>query len=366
MAQPKVRYAVVGLGHIAQAAVLPAFAHAKRNSTLHAIVSGSVEKLNTLGDRYRVPVRASYDNYERCLKEVDAVYICTPNSEHADYAVRAAKAGVHVLCEKPLAVNEAECARMIKAAVEANVRIMTAYRLHFEPLFLEIVEMVRAGRIGEPRFFNSSFSMLAKPNGIRTKRELGGGTLFDLGVYCINAARLLFRAEPTEVFAYSTDGARADMPEIDEMTAGVMRFDGDRLATFTTSFAAQDVSDLRVVGTEGSIHAEPAYEYAEALGYTLTVGDDVRTKKGRRRDQFAAELVYFSDCVLNGKDPEPSAEEGCWDVRVVNALYESARRGTPVSLPNFGPEGLPSREQAHDLPPVLHEPDLVGAEKPHR
>lgn len=364
MAQSKVRYAVVGLGHIAQAAVLPAFAHAKRNSTLHAIVSGRDEKLIALGDRYRVPVCASYDNYERCLKEVDAVYICTPNSEHADFAVRAARAGVHVLCEKPLAVTEAECGRMIEAAAAANVRIMTAYRLHFEPLFLEIVEMVRAGKIGEPRFFNSSFSMHAKPNGIRTKRELGGGTLFDLGVYCINAARLLFRAEPTEVFAYSIDGARADMPEIDEMTSGVMRFDGDRLATFTTSFAADGVSDLRVVGTEGSIQAEPAYEYAEALGYTLTVGDQVKKKKGRRRDQFAAELVYFSDCVLNGKDPEPSAEEGCWDVRVAAALYESARIGAPVALPQFGPERLPSRQQAHDLPPV-QEPELIAVVKPH-
>lgn len=365
MALSKVRYAVVGLGHIAQAAVLPAFIHAKRNSSLHAIVSGSDEKLNQLGDRYRVPVRATYDQYERCLKEVDAVYICTPNSEHADYAVRAANAGVHVLCEKPLAVTEAECSRMIKAAASSNVRLMTAYRLHFEPLFLEIVELVRAGKIGEPRSFHSTFSMHAKPGGIRTKRELGGGTLFDLGVYCINAARLMFRAEPTEVFAYSVDGARSDMPEIDEMTSAIMRFDGDRLATFTTSFDSNPVSDMRITGTEGSIHAEPAFNHAEALGYTLTVGDDVRTKKGRRRDQFAAELVYFSDCVLNGRNPEPSAEEGCWDVRVVDALYESARIGKPVSLPPFGPERWPMRGQGEDLPPVAREPELVAVVKPH-
>ena len=365
MALSKVRYAVVGLGHIAQAAVIPSFAHAKRNSTLHAIVSGSVEKLNTIGDHYRVPVRASYDQYDRCLKEVDAVYICTPNSEHSDFAARAAHAGVHVLCEKPLAVTQAECARMIKAAADNNVRLMTAYRLHFEPLFLEIVDLVRAGKIGEPRYFSSSFSMHAKPGGIRTQRELGGGTLFDLGVYCINAARLMFRAEPTEVFAYSIDGARADMPEVDEMTSGVMRFDGDRLASFTTSFTANGVSDMRIVGTEGNIHAEPAYDYAEALGYTLTVGSDVTKKKGRRRDQFAAELVYFSDCVLNGKDPEPSAEEGCWDVRIVDALYKSSRIGAPVSLPHFdGPERPPRLSQAEDLPPV-RERELVAVEKPH-
>ncbi|HYB97391.1 MAG TPA: Gfo/Idh/MocA family oxidoreductase [Vicinamibacterales bacterium] len=364
MAQSKVRYAVVGLGYIAQAAVLPSFAHARRNSSLHAIVSSSPEKLNEVGDKYRIPVRATYDDYERCLQEVDAVYLCTPNSQHSDYAVRAAKAGKHVLCEKPLAVTQEECHRMIKAAKDGGVKIMTAYRLHFEPLFLEVLDIVKSGKIGEPRFFSSSFSMHAKPGGIRTQRELGGGTLYDLGVYCINTARLMFDAEPIEVYASSIDGARADMPEIDEMTSGILRFDGDRLATFTTSFDANGVSDFRVVGTEGNIHAEPAYEYAEALGYTLTVGNNQRKKKGRRRDQFAAEIAYFSDCVMNGKDPEPSAEEGCWDVRVVNALYESASRGVPVKLQNFGPETPPSRRQAQDHPPV-QEPQLVAVEKPH-
>ncbi|MEP6783053.1 MAG: Gfo/Idh/MocA family oxidoreductase [Acidobacteriota bacterium] len=356
---------MVGLGYIAQTAVLPSFAHARRNSSLHAIVSGHTEKLNELGDKYRIPVRASYDEYERCLQEVDAVYIATPNSEHAEYAVRAAKAGKHVLCEKPLAVTQEECHRMIKAAKQADIKIMTAYRLHFEPLFLEVLDLVRSGKIGEPRYFSSNFSMHAKPGGIRTKRELGGGTLYDLGIYCINTARLMFGAEPTEVYATSIDGARSNMPEIDEMTSGSLRFDGDRLATFTTSFNANGVSDFRVVGTEGNIHAEPAYEYAEALGYTLTVGDNERTKKGRRRDQFAAEIAYFSDCILNGTNPEPSAEEGCWDVRVVNALYQSAETGERVKLQNFGPEAPPLRTQARDLPPVAREPELVAVEKPH-
>src|SRR6187401_1206430 len=253
---------------------------------------------------------------------------------------------------------------MIKAAKLADVRIMTAYRLHFEPLFLEGLDFVRSGRIGEPRFFSSAFSMHSKPGGIRTKRELGGGTLYDLGVYCINTARLMFGAEPSSVFGSSIDGARSDMPEIDEMTAGTLRFDGDRLATFTTSFNANGVSDFRVVGTEGNIHAEPAYEYAEALGYTLTNGTDVRTKKGRRRDQFAAEIAYFSDCVLNGTDPEPSAEEGCWDVRVVRALYESAHSGHPVTLQHFDGEDAPMKRQGADYPPV-REPELVAVEKPH-
>ena len=365
MAQSKVRYAVVGLGYIAQAAVLPSFAHARRNSSLHAIVSGSIEKLNEIGDKYRIPVRASYDDFDRCMQEVDAVYVCTPNSEHAEYAVRAANAGKHVLCEKPLAITQDQCEDMIRSARNNNVKIMTAYRLHFEPLFLEVLDIIKSGRIGEPRFFTSSFSMHARPGGIRTQRELGGGTLFDLGIYCINTSRLMFNAEPIEVFAESIDGARSNMPEVDEMTSGVMRFDGDRLATFTTSFNANGVSDFRVIGTGGNIHAEPAYEYAEALGYTLTIGtDNIRKKKGRRRDQFAAEIAYFSDCVLNGRNPEPSAEEGCWDVRVVNGLIESAQKGAPVQLENFGPERPPLRTQGHDFPPV-REPELVAVKKPH-
>ncbi len=162
----------------------------------------------------------------------------------------------------------------------------------------------------------------------------------------------------------SIDGARSNMPEIDEMTSAVMRFDGDRLATFTTSFNANGVSDFRVVGTEGNIHAEPAYEYAEALGYTLTVGESVKKKKGRRRDQFAAEIAYFSDCVMHGRDPEPSAEEGCWDVRVVNAIYQSAQSGKPVKLNQFTDERRPTKQQGEDFPPV-REPELVAAEKPH-
>jgi glucose-fructose oxidoreductase len=361
---PPVRYAVVGLGYIAQIAVLPAFAHAKRNSRLHALVSSDSTKLAELGDQYGVDVRGGYDEYEACLRDVDAVYICTPNSEHEEFAVRAAHAGVHVLCEKPLAVTDAECDGILRACREANVKLMTAYRLHFEPLTLEILDLIRRGEIGEPRYFSSSFSMHATPGGIRTREETGGGTLYDLGVYCINAARMCFDAEPTQVFAYSVGGKRSGMPEIDEMTSAVMRFEGDRLATFTSSFAAGGVSSFRVAGTKGDIHVEPAYEYAEALAYTLTIGDQSRKKKGKKQDQFAAELIHFSDCIRQDRAPEPSGEEGAWDVRIIDALYESARRAEPISLRPFEGEPAPERSQAISQAPV-REPDLVHAEKPH-
>ena len=116
----KIRYAVVGLGHIAQVAVLPAFAHAKRNSVLHALISHDAQKLAELGERYGTPVRGTYDDYEDCLREVDAVYIALPNSQHAQFTMRAANAGVHVLCEKPLAVTDRECQQMITACRDAQ------------------------------------------------------------------------------------------------------------------------------------------------------------------------------------------------------------------------------------------------------
>jgi predicted dehydrogenase len=247
-----------------------------------------------------------------------------------------------VLCEKPLAVHDDECTAMVQACEEAGVQLMTAYRLHFEPLSLEIFDLVRRGDIGRPRYFSSSFSMHAKPGGIRTRRATGGGTLFDLGVYCVNTARVLFGAEPTRAFACSVPGARSGMPEIDEMTSAVLCFE-DGLATFTTSFAAGGVSSFRIVGTDGDIHVEPAYEYTESLAYTLTVGDRTIRKKGRRRDQFAAELLYFSACILQNREPEPSGDEGARDVRIVNALYEAARLGRPIPLPALRPEPGPDR-----------------------
>ena len=359
----KVRFAVVGLGHIAQVAVLPAFANAK-NAELVALISSDAGKLGELGDRYEVDVRCGYDAYEKCLDEVDAVYIALPNHLHAEYAVRAAHAGVHVLCEKPLAVTAGECAQIIDACRQAGVHVMTAYRLHFERQTLWALERVRSGAIGDLRYFTSAFSMRAKPGNIRTRPETGGGTLYDLGVYCINAARMFFGSEPYEVFASSIDGATADMPGVDATTSAVMRFEGDRLAAFTTSFDAADVSSLRLVGTRGDLRMQPAYEYSQPIVCELTVDEKTTKRKGRKGDQFAPELIYFSDCVLRDRAPEPSAEEGAQDVRIVEALYESARTGRPARLQAFESDRHPEPGQAM-FKPAVRKPDTVNAEAPH-
>jgi glucose-fructose oxidoreductase len=359
----KIRYAVVGLGHIAQVAVLPAFAHARRNSELTALVSDDPAKHEKLRFKYNVQHTYSYDDYDDCLRSgaIDAVYIALPNNLHCEFSVRAAQAGIHVLCEKPMAVTEQECERMISAAAKARVKLMIAYRLHFEKANLKAIEIVRSGRLGEPRFFSSVFAMQVKHDNIRLKRELGGGTLYDIGVYCINASRCLFRAEPSEVFAFSLAGRDPRFSEVDEMTGALLRFPEERLASFTCSFGAADVSAYELVGTEGELRVEPAYEYVGELKHRLTVKGKTRERTFSSRDQFAPELIYFSNCIIDNVEPEPSGEEGLADVRVIRALYHSAEIGGPVELESLIKRQRPGMEQEITRPPV-EKPELVNVQ----
>jgi predicted dehydrogenase len=362
----KVRYAVVGLGHIAQVAVLPAFAHAE-NSQLTALVSNDPEKLEKLGRKYKVSARFSYAQYEECLHSglIDAVYIALPNHLHREYSERAARAGIHVLCEKPMAVTEEDCRSMIRTAEEHKVKLMVAYRLHFEEANLRAIDLVQSGRLGDPRLFDSVFTMTVKSGDIRLNpRELGGGTLYDIGIYCINAVRNLFGAEPMEVIAFSANNGDPRFLQCEETTSAMLRFPGrERLAAFSCSFGATDVSTYRVVGSKGELVMDPAYEYAGELKQRLTVSGRTRERTFAKRDQFAPELISLSDCILTGASPEPSGYEGLADVRVIRALYRSADTGQPVTLEPFERHDRPSQEQEITRPPV-REPDLVNTEAP--
>jgi glucose-fructose oxidoreductase len=357
-----IRYAVVGCGHIAQAAVLPAFGNARRNSQLVAVVSGDPLKREALAEKYRIDKAYAYEQYDELLKsgDIDAVYIALPNSLHAEYAERAARAGVHVLCEKPMALSEAECELMARAARESKVKLMVAYRLHFERANLEAIEIARSGRIGEPRLFTSTFTMQVVPDNIRARRELGGGVLYDIGIYCINAARSLFREEPVEAFAVAA-GALGD---VEESVSAVLRFPNERLAAFTASFGAAKVSEYRLIGTKGELAVDPAYEYAKPLEHRLSLDGNVAgERRFAKRDQFAPELLYFSDCLLQNRDPEPSAEEGLADIRVITALYRAIERGAPVELAPFERRERPSLEQEIRRPPI-EKPAVIRAQAP--
>ena len=354
-----VRYAVVGLGYFAQVAVLPGFRHAK-NSKCVALVSDDAVKRRAMSRKYGIDKTFDYSEYDACLEEVDAVYIALPNDLHREYAVRALRKGVHVLCEKPMAVTSAECRAMIGAAKKGRARLMIAYRLHFNAANLKAIEALRKGAIGKPRFFVSAFTMQVNTDNIRTDAERGGGSVYDIGVYCINAIRYLFEEEPIEVTALSAASGDPRFREVDEMTGAVLRFPGDRLATFTSSFGAYDTGDYLVMGTKGLVRLEQAYEYAK--GHVLTVESDGKKKKTRlgKTDQMGAEIFYFSDCIRKGREPEPSGLEGLADVRIVEALYKSAATGKSVRLPPLAKRLRPARNPRIRRAP-LKKPKLVRA-----
>ena len=362
--QKKIRYAVVGLGHLAQVAVLPAFART-RNSELAALITGDPAKQKQVSRKYKIKTVGTYEQYEEFLRDVDAVYIVLPNHLHEEFTVRALNAGVHVLCEKPLAVTEEECKAMIEAAGENRRKLMVAYRLHFEKANLDAIETGVNGRLGELRFFTSEFAQQVAEGNVRVTESVsnGGGPVYDMGVYCINAARYLFRDEPVEVFATSASRGDPRFEKVEEMTAVTMKFPGDRLATFTTSFGATDIGRYTLVGTKGVLTADPGYEYAGALKLKIDIGKKSTKRNYPKRDQFAAEISYFSDCILEGKDPEPSGEEGLADVRVVEAIYRSVQSGKPVTLSPFERKERPGPWQEIHRP-AHGEPKTVRAKAP--
>ena len=356
----RVRYAVVGLGHIARVAVLPAFKTA-RNSELFALVSGDSEKLRQLGKKYSLEHLYPYEEYSRALSNVDAVFLTLPNHLHREYSVRAAAAGVHVLCEKPMAPTTQECREMIEAANGNHVKLMVAYRLHFEAGNLEAVKLAKDGKLGDVRAFTSEFAQQVADGNVRTEPvPRGGGPLYDMGVYCINAARYLFRSEPLEVCALAASKGAQRFQRVEEMVSAVLRFPEERLATFTCSFGAADVSHYTLIGSKGILQTDPAYEYAEGTRLEWTIDGKKRTRSFPKRDQFAAELTYFSNCIQQDKQPEPSGLEGLADVRIIEAIHHSIQTRRTIAIPQLiGKEKRPDEKQeihraGHGKPEVIH------------
>jgi glucose-fructose oxidoreductase len=352
--------AVIGQGHFAQAAVLPAIEQLD-DVELTALFSGDDEKLQELGSRYGVRTLAHYDELDRLLAKgiVDAVYIAVPNDLHAEMTCIAARHGVHVLCEKPMAPTEAECMQMIRACEQRRLKLMVAYRLHFQAANLVAIEIIRGGELGDPRVFNSTFAMQVRDGNVRTQPRRGAGPLYDIGIYCINAARYLFRGEPLEVSAIKTSG-RGDhrFASIDEAYAVTMRFPFERVAQFTCSFGAHDRAHYEVVGTEGVLTLDNAYEYAAEMHMTVDGTHGKKQRTFEKRDQIAAEIAYFARCIRDDIEPEPSGWEGVADIRIIQAIQQSSRFGRAVPIePILRPSRPDMRQEidieAHEEPPLV-------------
>ncbi len=361
-----IRFAVVGMGHFAQSAILPAFSNTRKNAELAAIVTGDVEKAAKLMRKYKV-LACTYEDYEKLLvsAEIDAVYIATPNSEHRKFAVRAARQGVHVLCEKPLAYTVKDAQAIVDACKKGGVRLMTAYRLHFEEGNLQAIEVIKSGRIGEPRLFASVHTTQVDPDNIRTDLSLGGGPLEDIGIYCLNAARYIFQDEPDEVSAVAVHGSDPRFKEVPEAYSVTMRFSGDRLATFLCGFGQTKISEYRVIGTKGILQMEPAYTWHGETKQSITIKSKSRTRTFKHRDQIAAEILYFADCIQKGKTPEPSGQEGLIDVRLMDAIRKAAKHERKVTVSNPKKRSRPDASQSIERRPH-GQPKLVKAAPPSK
>ncbi|WP_373538585.1 Gfo/Idh/MocA family protein [Chamaesiphon sp.] len=367
--QQRIRYAVVGLGWFAQASALPAFVNTD-NSEVVALVSDDPTKRAEVAKKYGIADAQTYtyDRYDELLSSgtIDVVYIALPNHLHCEYTLKAAAAGVHILCEKPMAVTVTECEQMIAAAQEHHVKLMIAYRLHFDAANMQAVEIVKSGQIGTPRFFHSIFAQQTEGANSRMRVETGGGTLEDIGIYCINAARYLFQSEPTAVFATSASNGEERFREVAEMTSAILHFPGDRLATFTCSFGAAKISTYQIMGTAGNLHVQPAYAVQAQIDHILSIdGEPPQQRSFEPHDQLAAVFCYFSDCVLQDKEPQPSGHEGLIDIKIIQALNDSIESGGFVSIDGIAPPPQrPTAAQTIARPPLQEQPQLVNAADP--
>lgn len=334
----KIRYAIVGLGDIAQEALMPGVSHTG-NSEIAALVSGDPEKLKALGKRYGVKHLYRYDQFPALLAsgEIDALYLATPNWRHAEFAVPALEAGVHVLSEKPLDISSARAREIIAAAAKGKAKLMTAYRLHFEPATLDAIRRIRAGELGELVSFTSCFTQMVDPANHRATNGIEAGPLFDMAPYPINAIRYLFGAEPLEVVsAVGVRHPEAGLGDLDDTVAVTLRMPGNAIAQFTVSYYANQVDSLTIAGTRGAINMDPAYGFGQGLAHYRRIGEKESHETYKATDQFGGELQYFSACILEDRSPEPDGEEGLADLIVIEAIREALATRQPVTVPPIG------------------------------
>ena len=334
----KVGYAIVGLGGYGLGIIAPQFKNC-RNSRLVALVSGDPAKARRTAAEYGVPERNLYDyaNFDRIRDnpDIDVVYICLPVAMHAEYTVRAARAGKHVRCETPMAVSSAECETMIAACRQAKRKLMIGYRCHFEAHNLEAVRRARAGEIGKLRYFRSEHGFVAgNPDAWRLKKAMsGGGSLMDIGIYALNAARYMTGEEPIAVYAKeTTDRKDPRFAEVEDMIEFELEFPSGVIGSCMSMYSANQ-NHILLMGDKGRIEMEPATAYR---GNRLWVGNgretEITPKPGPGATQWAGQLDHLSQCVVQNKEPIVAGEEGLKDIRIIEAIYRSAREQKRIVL----------------------------------
>ncbi|HEV2292531.1 MAG TPA: Gfo/Idh/MocA family oxidoreductase [Tepidisphaeraceae bacterium] len=337
----KVGYALVGLGNLTVRQILPALKDTKLSKAV-ALVSGDPEKARRLASEFGVdPTRGiyNYENYDSIADNpaVDVIYIALPNGMHAEYTVRGAKAGKHILCEKPMANTVAECRQMIDACNAAKKKLMIGYRLRYEPINTAAIQMVRDKVMGMPRMITAEAGFyLGAPDPKNlpwrlNKKLAGGGALLDIGIYALNATRYLSGEEPIEVNATSyTPPNDPRFAEVEDAIVWQLKFPSGILANCATSYSAGQ-NRFRVVGRDGFIESEPFLSYSNLQLHKVIRGKQERVDLPQV-NHFAAEFEHMSECVLQDKEPLTPGEEGLKDLKVIEAIYEAIETKKTVKL----------------------------------
>jgi predicted dehydrogenase len=334
---PKVGYAIVGLGLLSIGQILPAFAKCEK-SKVTALVSGHPDKARKLALRYGVDPKNiyNYQNYDSLKNnpDVDVIYVVLPNSMHPEYTIRGLQAGKHVLCEKPMANTPADCQAMIDVGKKANKKLMIGYRCRYEPFNQEMIRMAREQELGRLKILQTDAGFnIGDPTQWRLNKAMaGGGSLMDIGIYALQAARYISGEEPVEVNAQSyTTPNDPRFKEVEETINFQLRFPSGVLANCTSSYGCEYRSHFRALAVKGYFELDPAMSYS-GLRMRVFQNGALTERFLQARDHFAAEMEHMSECVTQNKEPLTPGEEGLRDLKIMTAIYDAAKSRQTVKL----------------------------------
>ncbi len=327
-----VNFALVGLGNLSTNQIAPALQKTK-HAKLVGIVTGTPAKEEKWAAKYGIQPGNiyNYDNYDKLADndEIDVIYIVLPNGMHKEFTVRAAAAGKHVLCEKPMANSSQDCREMIAACRQHDRKLAVGYRCQFEPHHQHCLELARSHKYGPLKVIEAGFGFkIGDPNQWRLKSDLaGGGALMDVGIYALQACRYLTGEEPVEITAQETKTDAKKFAEVDETITWTMTMPSGVNCYCSTSYAFGGINRFNAYGDKGWFGLDPAYSYGGITG---------KSKDGPIEfdaiDQFAAEMDAFAQCILDDTQSTVPGEEGLRDLLAIEAIYKSIKTGQRSSV----------------------------------
>ena len=332
VAPKKLGIALVGLGNYATNQLAPALLETQ-NCYLAGIVTGTPEKASVWAKTYNIPAKNIYNyqtfNQIRNNPDIDIIYVVLPNFMHAEYSIRAAQAGKHVICEKPMAMNAAEARQMIAACQKAGVQLSVGYRLYFEPHHLEMRRLAAESTFGHVKIIESALGFTVPgPDSWRLDKAIGGGgAIMDLGIYAIQGARRTLNLDPVSVTAQAFTFDKVHFKDIHEMVFWQFEFPGGTIANCSTTYSSY-VDRLYATCERGWFKLEPAYNATGAQGVTSRGPMDVPSPAY----QQIAQMDAFVQSIRSGTKPEASGEEGLKDMMLIGAILQAAETGRKVSL----------------------------------